>query len=247
MGNGTIQSTTKQPVCNEYCFTGPKSVEYGKVFIRWDNSYRPPIESEEEEEPLREPPFICYQNGMLESLQGPKWERIKWYYHCDDAWGNTIRLYDQEHYSLGNNANLYLEKQANYGFLGNREDRVLIRSENIGTTKNLLKQRMFSIFEPLFWPSTSAPTDENRPTPRCNVEKLCEQFLARRLAYFQNPQRNNMPGYEPFKSCDIDLCFPEPIPPDDPTPREARAFRRLQEVIKSRRENFQRCTKSGVI
>src|SRR5208337_3545334 len=26
MGSGTIQSTTKQPVCNDYCFSGPNAL-----------------------------------------------------------------------------------------------------------------------------------------------------------------------------------------------------------------------------
>ena len=55
------------------------------------------------------------------------WPRIKWFYYCDDRNGNTIRLYDTEHFNHFGGG-YYLEER---GSGQEQFERVIIRGENM--------------------------------------------------------------------------------------------------------------------
>ena len=169
------------------CGVPSENTKKGVKTIQWHSRYEAPVELGDEEEQPRDPPFLCYKPGVFESLDGPRWDRIKWFYFCDDHWGNTVRLFDEEHFREGRNASLYLERKNRISHLGTREDRVLIRTENIGKDVHPLKECMASIIGTSIWPSSGAPSDEMGRAPYCDAEKICEHYLDRRLAYFQNP------------------------------------------------------------
>src|ERR1700677_1641494 len=115
--------------------------ESGIVTIEWPALFVPnPLLRGETEETItnrrgrvvpREKPFFRYVQGIWESLQGDQWNRIQWFYYCDDFQGITIRLYDKEHFGRNRNALLYLETDP-IGHDVKLPDRVLLRGENLG-------------------------------------------------------------------------------------------------------------------
>ena len=187
------------------------------VHIEWDRPYVP-----EGEDPKyvffrdanreRGNPVFCFKRGLFDSLRDKKLSRICWFYYCDDALGNTIRLYDNEHFEFGSNRSIYLELEGNGRFLGEIQsypDRVLIRGENIGLERNPLKRELRGSFAerhgartaPLVWHEG-----------RVDLEGMCENFFAKRHAYFQQQGRNSMPGNALRVVCK-DSCTRDPCSP----------------------------------
>ena len=64
-----------------------------------------------------------------------EWPRIRWFYYCDDQNGNTIRLYDTEHFSHFGGG-YYLEED---GVGREHRERVIIRGENMWGGKQVDK------------------------------------------------------------------------------------------------------------
>ena len=155
------------------------------VHIEWDRPYVP-----EGEDPTyvffqranreRRNPFFRHKKGLFDSLQDGKWGRICWFYYCDDAFGNTIRLYDTEHFEWGLNRSVYLELEANGQWLGRPQrydDRVLIRGENIEFAGKPLKKSLKGCFSKSA-SARSAPFVERGG--RIDLEGMCEIFFAKR-------------------------------------------------------------------
>ena len=71
------------------------------------------------------PQVFAANEGVFATLD--RWPRIRWFYYCDDHNGNTIRLYDTEHFSHFGGG-FYLEE----GGRGQEHfERVIIRGENM--------------------------------------------------------------------------------------------------------------------
>jgi hypothetical protein len=222
-------------------------IEDGKIMVRWNKTY-----SGEEADDTTECPFFCYKEGLFECLKTEKWARIKWFYYCDNDRGNTIRLYDEEHYQFENNSDHYLQHRGKFGELvGQRPDRVLIRGENLGKENQDLKlaiQRQFSSSGGR-WPANSAPTDIRGRRPTCKTMRLCEQFFEKRLAYFQHANRNNVPGNSLSVKCCKGLCTAHAVPvlDDEATPLQRSAYEREMMALEKYDPNWLLCTKGGII
>jgi len=73
------------------------------------------------------------KEGVILKLK--EYPRIKWYYYCDNAEGNTIRLYDSEFYNEF--SKLYKEPK----------DYVILRGYDLGKARETLKQKIRDLFE----------------------------------------------------------------------------------------------------
>jgi len=145
------------------CGTPRRELVGDTIYIRWTKPYVPPGEDanvivRRNRRLKRENPFIAFKRGMLESLRGDQWKRIRWYYYCDNDFGNTIRLYDTEHFTIPGNPARYLELE-NSGKDGPYPDRVLIRSENIEKETKPLKKDLRKPFSGR-WAASSGPVGE---------------------------------------------------------------------------------------
>lgn len=183
-------------------------VEHGtRTFIAWEQQYVPPNGKAEIRKGSGEGvipegmPYFCLKTGMFDTLEGEAWKRIRWYYYCDNERGNTIRLYDSEHFSQHEDA--YLELLGS-GKHGSFVDRVLLRGENLGRVGYVLKQQLRRCFAKCD-PANKAPLGPYSPTvdvmANCrptehalfNNEHI-DIFVVKRYAYFQHRYRNNMPN-----------------------------------------------------
>jgi hypothetical protein len=131
-----------------------------RVIIAWPTPYVLPGEDPEwltyrKKTVRREPPFFTFKKGMFKSLQGTKWERIHAMYYVDNDYGNTIRLFDEEHFNVSGNQELYLELE-NSGQDGRYPDRVLFRGENLGKETQGLKKDFRKHFGGI-WSASGAP------------------------------------------------------------------------------------------
>jgi hypothetical protein len=157
----------------------------------------------------REKPFFRYRQGMWESLRGNEWNRIQWFYYCDDFQGNTVRLYDMEHFGVPGNQYLYLETDL-VGHDVQFADRVLLRGEWIGKADQSLKLYFRNTFSQPVWGAKSAPIDQQRRPSRSekvDVMGMCDQFFDKRHAYFQRASHNNMPNNTTHVTCNP-TCHP---------------------------------------
>ena len=158
---------------------------------------------------LSETSCFSYKANLFDSLRDGRWSRICWFYYCDDALGNTIRLYDTEHFGYESNRLAYLELEGNGQWLGSAQsypDRVLIRGENIELAGKPLKRELKDCFAECH-PANPAPLVACTGT--VDLEGMCENFFAKRLAYFQLQGRNSMPG-DPLRVVCRDRCTRNP-------------------------------------
>ena len=79
------------------------------------------------------PQVFAANEGVFATLD--RWPRIRWFYYCDDHNGNTIRLYDTEHFSHFGGG-YYLEED---GVGREHRERVIIRGENMWGGKQVDK------------------------------------------------------------------------------------------------------------
>jgi len=70
-------------------------------------------------------PEFSYNDTVLKELS--QWPRIKWFYYCDNADGNTIRIYDTEHLNHYGGA-YYLETNT---WSNEHYERVIIRGRRM--------------------------------------------------------------------------------------------------------------------
>lgn len=139
-----------------------------------------------------ETPLFWLNPDLWKSLGDSRFRRIRWFYYCDDARGNTIRLYDSEHFSC--HPELYVEKEASGNWLGKNQswpDRVLFRSNEIGDEGGKLKGDMIKDLNGRIWAATQAPPIVQPHT--VNIMRMCKRFFNKRLVYFQHSSRNNTP------------------------------------------------------
>jgi hypothetical protein len=157
------------------CGTPRRELVGDTIYIRWTKPYVPPGEDQEwivrkKRRVRRENPFIAFKRGMLESLKGDQWKRIRWYYYCDNDYGNTIRLYDTQHFEIAGNPARYLELE-NSGKDGTYPDRVLVRSENIEKETKPLKKDLRKPFSGR-WAANSGPVGEVATTSPSTTQSL---------------------------------------------------------------------------
>jgi hypothetical protein len=70
----------------------------GIITISWHKPYTPRARHRNDLVTPKACPSFQYKDGLLDTLVMPQWRRVMWYYYCDDDYGNTIRLYDWEHF-----------------------------------------------------------------------------------------------------------------------------------------------------
>jgi hypothetical protein len=140
---------------------------------------------------------FSYNQRVLETLD--QWPRIKWCYYCDDHDGNTIRLYDTEHFfSFGGVQ--YLEN----GKTDGHYERVIIRGKHLWSKDEVKRLRASSLRDQFrnnprweSWFATSAPAHHPggvfRPQTK-DIRTGSDRHL--RLSYFEHPIRNNLPPFE---------------------------------------------------
>ncbi len=131
---------------------------------------------------------FTFNEDVLNSFD--QWPRIKWFYYCDDQDGNTIRLYDTEHFLRFGGAQ-YLENGSDNGHY----ERVFIRGRHLwmkDETASLIRPpslrdrfRHNHVWE--LWRANVAPA----PSGRINIQSGIDREL--RLRYFEAAYRNNAP------------------------------------------------------
>jgi hypothetical protein len=190
----------------------------GLVRVQWPQCYVPPGEDPNwvlfrQRHVERLPPVFEYADGLFASLSTVAYQRIKWFYYCDNALGNSINLYDAEHFNDPSNQGLYIELIGSGRWLGVNQDfpmRVIFRGINLETeTRQLKRHDLRATFQdivsagsaPLPRPPTAGAAADplqrllaHTPPDPVDVEGMCEQFFEKRHAYFQYQTRNNMPA-----------------------------------------------------
>ena len=211
MGSYVVRISNFENLVNEWrgivtdlCGDGPVETFLGRVHTEWNHPYVPsptlwePGEDEEtvlhkKQLKARGFPFFELQSGICESLRAEQWRRIQWFYYCDNDLGNTLRLYDTDHFETPGNDMLYLGL-----WEGKFPDRVVIRGENLEKENHALKNRLLDSFDERHT-AASAPGHGLPRTP-IDVMGRCPHYVAKRHAYFQHECHNNMPNNQPF-SC----------------------------------------------
>lgn len=159
--------------------------------------------------------WFTLNKEVLRSLN--QWPRIKWYYYCDDANGNTIRIYDTEHLQRYGGSN-YLESYS----VREHFERVIIRGHNMWSGEqaklkdedSLRKQfrnnaawRLFSASSAPLKPDMNAPNGVHfvhlKVGPPRTANIMAGMDLNVRLWYFEAV--NQLPEFDP--------PFPEFDPP----------------------------------
>src|SRR6266542_1803535 len=100
---------------------------------------------------------------LVEALRSEEFQRIHWFYYCDDARGNTIRVFDEAFFEKYRH--LYREpghEPPSY---------VVLRGHDLGTEQEATKQKMRALFGELEKPprGITAKGDEQ-----------CQQWFAER-------------------------------------------------------------------
>jgi 5-methylcytosine-specific restriction endonuclease McrBC GTP-binding regulatory subunit McrB len=86
-----------------------------------------------------------YDPSIFDELMSAPFRRIKWFYYCDDHYGNTIRLYDPEFYERF--SHLFREPEA----------RVIVRGNDLGRGRDETKRQLLGLFSK----SAKPPGDMN--------------------------------------------------------------------------------------
>ncbi len=106
---------------------------------------------------------LSYNIELIKQLASKEFERIRWFYYCDDRDGNTIRLYDTQFF---NKFNHYYD-DSNY--------RVILRGKNLGSDNEDTKKQIINLF-----------SESLSPPRHVNTNKLEECNK-----YFEGVDKNN--------------------------------------------------------
>ena len=74
---------------------------------------------------------LDYKQDLVNHLREDEYRRVKWFFYCDDKYGNTIRVFDHQ----------FLEE---YGSL--LKKKVLVEGKNLGREGEPLKSKMLDLF-----------------------------------------------------------------------------------------------------
>jgi len=107
------------------------------------------------------------KEGVILKLK--EYTRIKWYYYCDKAEGNTIRLYDSEFHK--DFSKLYEEHK---GY-------VILRGRDLGTPDGTLKQKFRDLFESIEKPP---------PGINANHREACLSYFEERNKKERKPNKS---------------------------------------------------------
>jgi len=130
-------------------------------------------------------PYFKMKKELVQGFDEDRWDRIQWFYYCDNDYGNTLRLYDSEHLASSNPRQTYLELRNQRG--GRRvDDRVIFRGENLGGESESLKDFFRNTFSD-YWPAGAAPS-ETRP-PWTRVIDVMGMYCEDRTHYFETKNR----------------------------------------------------------
>jgi hypothetical protein len=143
-------------------------------------------------------------NQVFQTLD--EWPRIKFFYYCDDQDGNTIRLYDTEHFNHFGGSS-YLEPD---GYRKEHFERVIIRGRNMWSGDQAALNRPDSLRNRFrtnrAWKRFSArgaplragthpPPQLGMPIHRGTVDIQGGMLRERRLWYFESV--NQLPAFDP--------------------------------------------------